>query len=406
MPPFALPATHFAVALGWLGVASVALALVAPGLARGAWLTPETAAAAHAFTLGWLLTSAYGALYQLGPVVMGVEARHRGAAYATLVLHSAGSAMVVAGMWRWEPVVLGLGWTLVLAALALWSWNVASLLATAPRMPRVARTVLAATVMLWLGVLLAGARIGQSLGWWMVSREALVAAHVQLAAVGFGTLLVMGVGSRLVPMFLLSREAPEWPVRWSAPLTGAGVVLTACGGLVGHRIGMVAGGLLTAAGTGLFLYQAWAWFTRRARPVLDAPLRQVAAALLFLALALVAGLATLAGAGPRVVAAYGVLLVVGWLGVLIAGVYARILPFLTWLHRYSPRVGEKGLPKVADLLPARFVRVQAGAWVAGVGTLVAGILTGLPAVALIGACLFAAGSALALAMYARLVLRP
>jgi hypothetical protein len=406
MPPFVLPGSHFAVALGWLGVASAGLAVAAPGLARGAWLGPGVAAAAHAFTLGWLLTSAYGALYQLGPVVLGVEPRRRAAAWVTLGVHTAGSALVVVGLGAWIPALIGLGWTLVALGLAVWTWNVASRLWRAPRMPHIGRIVLAATGALWLGLLLAGARVGHALGWWMVSREALVGAHVQLAAIGFGTLLVMGIGSRLVPMFLLSREVPDRALRWAAPLAAVGVVLNAVGALAGHRQCAVAGGMLTAAGIALFLYQARLWYVRRARPVLDPSLRQVAASLVFLGLALVAGVAALLGAGPRAIGAYGVLLVVGWLGVLIAAVYARIVPFLTWMHRYSPRVGEKGLPKVGDLVPASVARVQGAAWVAGTGVLAAGIVAGLPSVALAGACLFAAGSALALGSYARLWLRP
>src|SRR5678815_3881673 len=153
MPPFALPASHFAVALGWLGVGSACLVSVAPTLARGAWLTPEAAAVAHCFTLGWLVTSAYGALYQLGPVAMGIEARSVRAGFATLALHTAGSALVVAGLGGWLPRFMGAGWSLVALALAIWSWNVGTRLGTTPRAPRIGYTVLAAFGMLWLGLL-------------------------------------------------------------------------------------------------------------------------------------------------------------------------------------------------------------------------------------------------------------
>ncbi|MFL5507601.1 MAG: hypothetical protein ACJ8AU_12035, partial [Gemmatimonadales bacterium] len=356
MPPFALPASHFAVALGWLGVGSACLVSVAPTLARGAWLTPEAAAVAHCFTLGWLVTSAYGALYQLGPVAMGIEARSVRAGFATLALHTAGSALVVAGLGGWLPRFMSAGWSLVALALAIWSWNVGTRLGTTPRAPRIGYTVLAAFGMLWLGLLVAGARIGNVLGWWMVPREALVAAHVQLAAVGFGTLLVMGIGNRLLPMFLLSRTAPEWLMRWTAPLTGGGVLLQSAGWLAGVSALVVAGGALAGSGVALFLWQAALWFRHRARPQLDPSLRQVVAALALLGGALVAGIGTLATGRPQFVAAYGLLLIVGWLGVLVAAIYSRIVPFLTWMHRYSPRVGEKGLPKVGDLVSVRWAR--------------------------------------------------
>lgn len=406
MPPFALPASHFAVALGWLGIGSGCLVVAAPALARGQWLSPEAAAVAHCFTIGWLVTSAYGTLYQMGPVAMGIEARSVRAGYATLALHTAGTALVVAGLGGWLPRLMGAGWTLVALGLALWSWNVGTRLGTTPRAPRIGWTVLAAFGALWLGLLVAGARIGNALGWWMVPRAALVAAHVQLAAVGFGTLLVMGIGSRLLPMFLLSRTAPEWAAPWAAPLTAGGVLLQVAGWLTRVPALAAAGGVVAAAGVALFLVQAALWFRHRARPQLDPSLRQVVAALALLGAALVAGLAALVTARPQFVAAYGLLLIVGWLAVLVSAIYARIVPFLTWMHRYSARVGEKGLPKVGDLVPVRWMRVASVAWIAGAALLPLAVALGVPSLASAGAALFAAGSAVSLALYTRLALRP
>jgi hypothetical protein len=406
MPPFALPASHFAVALGWLGVGSACLVEAAPALARGAWLTPEAAAVAHCFTIGWLVTSAYGALYQMGPVAMGIEARSVRIGFVTLALHTAGSTLVVAGLGGWLPRFMGAGWLLVALALALWTWNVGTRLGTTPRAPGIGWTVLAAFGALWLGLLVAGARIGNSLGWWMVPREALVAAHVQLAAVGFGTMLVMGIGSRLLPMFLLSRTAPEWPRRWSAPLTGAGVLLQVGGWLGGAPALVILGGALAATGVALFLWQAALWFRHRARPQLDPSLRQVVAALTLLGAALLAGVGALATGRPQLVAAYGLLLIVGWLGVLVAAIYARILPFLTWMHRYSPRVGEKGLPKVGDLVPVPWVRIGSRCWIAGIAVLALAVAAGAPVAALVGSALFACGTTVSLVLYARLAFRP
>lgn len=405
MPPFRLPAAHFAVALAWLGIGSACLVPAAPALARGAWLTTDAAAVAHCFTLGWLVTSAYGALYQLGPVAMAVEARSARAGFVTLALHAAGTALVVLGLGGWLPGLVAAGWALVAAALALWTWNVGARLVATPRAPRIGYTVLAAFGALWLGLLVAGARLGTMLGWWAVPREALVAVHVQLAAAGFGTLLVMGVGSRLLPMFLLSRTAPEWPGRWAAPLAAAGVLLQAVGWLASIRALVAGGGVVLAVGIALFLLQAGLWFRHRARPQLDPSLRQVAAALAHLGAALVTGLAALATGAPRLVAAYGLLVIVGWLAVLIAAIYARIVPFLTWMHRYSRRVGERGLPRVADLVPVRWVRVASAAWVAGIATLAAAVAAGAPHLAALGAALFALASGLSLTLYARLATR-
>ena len=94
MPPFALPGWHFAIALAWLVAGSAGLFWAAPLLATGQWLTPVTAAVTHTFTLGWLLTSAYGVLYQVGPVALGVHARNWRAGFVTLALHTTGAVLL------------------------------------------------------------------------------------------------------------------------------------------------------------------------------------------------------------------------------------------------------------------------------------------------------------------------
>ena len=405
LPPFRVPASHFLVALGWLVAGSIGLVLVSPSLARGAWLSPGAAATAHAFTLGWLVTSAYGALYQLAPVVLGVQPRKLRFAPVVLALHTLGTGLVVAGLGLWLPRFIGAGWVLVVVALALWSWNFAGVFRRSHRSPGIGAHVMASYVALWITCALAGVRIGNALGWWMVRRDALVAAHVQLAAVGFGVVLVMGLGSRLFPMFLMNRSATTWPSRWCGPLAAAGVMAQVAGWLGALDAMVTAGGLLVAAGVALFLLQALLWVRARARRALDYPLQQLVVAFVLLGAALVIGLAALRWPGPRLVGAYGVLLIVGWMTLVIGAVYGRVLPFLTWLECHSPRAGVRVAgPRAADLLPRWSTRLSTSAWTVGVVVLAGAVAAGLPRLAAAGASLFAIGSLIAAQQYLRLVL--
>ena len=352
-----MPASHFLVALAWLVAGSIGLVLVAPSLARGAWLSSGVAATVHAFTLGWLLTSAYGALYQLGPVVLGIQPRSPRLVWVVLLLHTIGTGLLVAGLGFWQPRSIGGGWVLVALALGLWSWNLGGAFRRSARSPMIGAHVTAAYAALWLTLALAGVRIGNVLGWWMVPRESLVVAHVQLAAVGFGGLLVIGLGSRLFPMFLMNRSTVAWPSRWCGPLVVAGVFAQVAGWLGGIAWPVTGGGMLIALGAALFLYQAARWVTTRARRSLDYPLQQLVTAFALLAATVVLGLAILWTPTPRLVGAYGVLLIVGWITLVIGAVYGRVLPFLTWLERFSPRAGarrggaEGGRPAATVELP-------------------------------------------------------
>ncbi len=405
LPPFRVPASHFLVALGWLSVGSVGLVLMSPSLARGAWLSPGVAATVHAFTLGWLVTSAYGALYHLAPVVLGVQPRNLRLAPLVLILHTLGTGLLVVGLGLWDPPCIAAGWALVAAALAVWSWNLGGVFRRSARSPLIGAHVTAAYTTLWLTLGLAGVRIGNALGWWMVPREPLVAAHVQLAAVGFGGVLVMGLGNRLFPMFLMNRNASDWPTRWCGPLTVAGVLGQVFGwlGAIGWLVN--AGGALTVAGGGLFLFQAVRWVRARARRSLDYPLQQLVAAFLLLGATLAIGLVTLWWPLPRLIGTYGVLLIIGSITLVIGAVYGRVLPFLTWLERFSSLAGAKVAgPKAADLLPRWSTRLSTSAWTVGTIVLAGGTATGSPRVAAAGAALFALGSVTAAQQYLRLVL--
>lgn len=402
-PPYSLTISHFLVALAWLVVGSIGLVWAGPMLARGQWLTPITAAVTHAFTLGWILTSAYGALHQLSPVALGIKVRSWRAGYLTLVLHGAGTAAVVTGLVAWIPMLSSIGWLLVTVGLAIWTWNVGFQLLRAPRANRQARLVALAFAFLWLALLVAGARLGNALGWWIVPREAVVAAHVHLAVAGFASLLVMGVGSHIVPMFLLAHRAPDRPGIVAPPLVATGVLLQAGGWLAGARSFILLGSLVAGTGAIAFLIQAGLWIHHRHRDALDASLRQAVAACSALGVAVLCGLAAMVTDNPRLIAAWGVLMIVGWLGLFVGAVYGRILPFLTWLERYRKRAGQPGVPKIGDMVSPRTLQRIAVLWIGGMAALALAIATGRTLAAGVAALVFTSASVWCALTYARLV---
>ena len=403
-PPFVLPGEHFAAGLAWLALGAVGLVAVAPLLAAGAFTAPPVVAVAHCFTLGWLTTSIFGALYQLFPVVLGVSARSVRAGHLTFILLEAGTASLVAGFWWFRPALLAAGWLLLFAAVGGLAWNILPQRRRAKRGQVIGLYIAGAHLGLGLAMLVAAARIGNVLGWWTVNPIRLLATHVHLAALGFATLTAIGVGSRLVPMFLLAHGHADWPLRWIGPLVGAGLVIFGGGELGGVPVLVPAGAAAMIAGMVLYLYQAWLYYQHRVRRKLDPGLALAAAAHGFLLLTLAAGvaLALVPGMPPRLAALYGVLGILGWLTLFVAGIYQKILPFLTWLHRFGPRVGQPGLPTVADLVVPRWGWASLGLFTTGTLVLAAGVGVGQTGATRAGAALFAAGAAFLVAQGVRL----
>src|SRR5690606_19465824 len=216
--------------------------------------------------------------------------------------------------------------------------------------------------------------------------------HIHVAAAGWIGLVMVGVAHRLLPMFLLSHGASEWPGRFAVGLIGAGVAVL----LAFHHqltLGLkCAIALLLMGGVGSFLVQAALFFRYRKKPALDPGLRLAAFAFLgfISAVAIAPFVLTLGFSAPRAATAYAVSLILGGFSLFVAGHYYKIVPFLVWLHRFGPLVGKRPVPRVADLYSTRLAAVAV--------TLLAGGSAGLTLSTLLGAVEAARPSALAFAV--------
>jgi hypothetical protein len=402
-PPFALTAAHFLAALLWLGTGALGLIVVAPLLARGAFLEPRVLAVVHCVTLGVITTTIFGALYQMLPPLLGVTVRSIRAAALGLGFLVAGTLVLVTGLWHARAAWQGAGWLLVAGAIGCASWTLLPQRRRARQGKLTGLYISAGHSALGLAFLLAGARIGEGLGWWHIDRLGAVAAHFHLAALGFATLTAVGVSSRLLPMFLAPDHAPEWPLRWIGPLAGGGLLVFAVGQLAGLKPATVSGAGLLALAMAGYLALAATWFRHRTRP-LDPALGFMAAAFVGLAASVALGLAVLqAGAGPslaRGMAAYAVMAVLGWLVLLILGVYYRVIPFLVWINLGGAAAAGRD---PAGLMPRWAAWASLAVVAGGVWLLAMAIRAGSATAAQAGAGAFAVGVLGVIVQYVRLV---
>lgn len=411
-PAFRVPAEHFAASLLFLVAGGAGLAWQAPAIAAGAVSVPGVVASAHLLTVGWLGTSVLGALYQLLPVALGATLRWERLADTAFWAWTAGLAAFAAGIVMRAPTLHVPGAALVGVGVLLFAANVA---ATLPRTARRDLTwwCVAGGTLFLLGGWVLGLLLAVNLGFGVLgdSRYVVLTVHLHLAAGGWILLTVIGVGHRLLPMFLGSRGSSRLPGRIAAGLVaaGAGALL-----LSGH---LLPAGVLRPAlaalglGTLAFLAQARFHYRNRTRSELHPALRLVAGGLVLLGLAVVAGAAALTQArpAPRLLTAYGLLLVPGGLGLFVAGIQYRIVPFLTWTHRYAARSGGEGSsrpageeasrsaagggsPRPGELVDARGVVAATGLLFAGAALLAVGALAGSAATVRAGGIAFTGGA--------------
>jgi hypothetical protein len=409
LPP-SLPLAHFAVIPVWLALGAGALVAIAPDLAAGNIFAPRVFAATHLFTLGIVATAIFGALYQFVPAVLGVPIRSAPVARAGHRLLAAGIGALVAGFWWWNPAVQGAGWLLLFAAVGCSSWNVLPARRRATR-NRVVGLYLSLSHS-WLGLAMAVgvARIGSGLGWWHTDRAGLVAAHFHMAALGFATLTVVGIGSLMIPGFLASKGHSERPLGWIGWVSSAGLALFSAGELSSAHAAAAAGAAAMVAGQAGHLAVVAGYFRRRAARRAEPGLGFIAAAFVFQAGAAIGGvLLFFRGGGPsRGWAAYAILALLGWLVQIVLGVMHRVVPRLLAQRIAARRAARTTQEGRAELLHEPLAWASLALLGLGTAGLAAAVLLGSRPAVTAASAVYAAGTALVLAQGARLglMLRP
>jgi hypothetical protein len=226
-----------------------------------------------------------------------------------------------------------------------------------------------------------------------------VFAHAHLAALGWATMMVVGVAYRLLPM-VLPAAMPKGPQLWaSAVLLQIGVTGLFVGLLLRSPFVWISA-LIVIAGYAAFLSQV-VWMLRHPRPrphglrAPDPAVLHAAAAFASMAIASMLGMwLTLAEPSQstlRIAMAYGVFGLVGFLAQMVVAMEGRLLPIFAWYWAYA-NTGYKGPVPSPHEMPWRggqeLVFVL---WLFGVPALAGGLaFDAVPFVSAAGWCLLAA----------------
>ena len=403
-PSWRLIALHFGLGLCGLLAFSIAL-LWRAGDLSGFFFQPVLLGLVHLCVLGWLVPIAMGALHQLIPVVFEVPVRSERIAFAALAMYAVAAPVFIFEMWRLDlqqpaPLALAIAATSAASALLLYVGN---LVATLRRSRQ--RTLTGLHVTFALGYLVLAVSLGTVLAWNLhhpflpIVHIALLRAHAHAAGLGFFGLLIMGVAYRLLEMFLLSYGAPDRAGRIGFFAINGALAALLASFVIASRWLAPLGVFAAVVGVGAFFVQVSAIFRRRTRKKTDVAWRHTFTSLVYLGSTLAVGAALalwpLAGESwARLHLAYGLLAIPGFVGTIVVGQLYKIVPFLVWLHRFSPYVGLKKVPSASELLPERPKRIQYAAMHLGLGALLAGVLADVASLRTAGAAAFVASAVL------------
>jgi hypothetical protein len=376
-----------------LAAAFAAVALDPRGVS-GFFYHPRMLAVAHLVTLGWISGSILGSIYIVGPLAFRMPLPARTADFAAFGAFVVGVLGMVSHFWMDSPA--GMAWSagLVLPAFAHVALRVLAGLRTAP-VPLEAKlpVALAFANLLGasgLGLLLA---LNKASPFLQVRHLDAVFAHAHLAALGWGTLMVMGAGYRILPMVLPAAMPRGAWIHAGTILLELGVIGIVVAFLSGGR-GLAAAALAAVAGIGLFLSRVtWMLRNRRPppaeRPRPDWATWHAMQAMLYLLAATILGvyltLAEPSEGSLRAAMAYGVLGLIGFLAQIVVGVEGRILPLFGWLWGFADR-GQTGQPPSLHAAPVRLLQLLVFyLWTGGVPLLAGGLALDQPGVLRAGA---------------------
>jgi hypothetical protein len=377
LPAPTLPLAYFAGAHLALALAFTIL-LIEPGLPGAFHYHPRLIAVLHLVTLGWISGSILGAVYIVAPLALGLPFRARWADAIACLGFWLGTAGMVTGFWMGRYATVGIASLFVLGALTFVGARLLSNLAAA-RLPwGVSLHLALAFVNIILagaaGALMAANRLVGDLPW---SPLALALAHGHLAVLGWATMMIFGVGYRLIPMFLPAAMP-------SGPGLGVSAVLLEMGTL-GLAASLVAGWstgpavlLVLGACAAFFWWILRMLRDRRPRPI-EMPRHdwstwhtRLAVAYLMVASALGCWLAF--GEPPVGVAwAYGTTGLLGFVAQMVSGIQGRLLPLFAWYRALERRGGDLPRTSVHRLIAPRLALAVFLAWLMGLPLLTLGL---------------------------------
>lgn len=393
MPARWVPLLYLAFAHICLATAFGELAVEPQSLA-GFFYHPRMLAVVHLVTLGWISGSILGAIYLVGPLAFRMPLPAIPVDYLAFCGFAVGVVGMVTHFWIDAPG--GLIWAagLVACSMSYVAARVLNRLRGAPvpfeaRLPMVL-AFLNVTGAAGLGVLVAVNKVSPIL---KANHLDAVFAHAHLAALGWGTMMVVGAGYRILPMILPSAMPRGLWVYASAILLEGGIAGLLLGFFNGGQ-GLALSGVLAVAGILSFLSQVL-WMLRHRRPGPTErrhPDWSVAHAMQALAyLIATCGIGLFLASSERsettlaLVFTYGVLGLVGFLSQIVVGVEGRLLPLFAWLWGFSDRAYVASPPSL-HRVPVRSLQGLAFVlWTAGVPLLALGLSSNRNALVSLGA---------------------
>lgn len=324
----------------------------------GHYFHPHILAITHTMALGWGTMVILGASHQLVPVLIEAKLYSNLLAYISFILAATGIPLLVYGFYIFDmgwPAQWG-GCFVVLAILA-YLINIAISMAKSKNESIHAAFVFTATLWLFLTTILGLAQVHNFTAT-LLPESSLhyLTLHAHAGIIGWFLLLVMGVASRLIPMFLISKYSNVKLLWWIYGLINSALLLFIV--LFFHpdnKALLFIPIIAVFIAISLFIYYCYLAYKQRIRKQVDEQMKlsllsvsMLLLPVLFLVIVIIFLIST-SGEKLNLILSYGFLIFFGWITAIILGMTFKTLPFIVWNKVYHHRSGLGKTPNPKDL---------------------------------------------------------
>ena len=353
----------------------------------GHYFHPQILAITHMAALGWGTMIIFGASYQLIPVVLETELYSKKLAWMSFYLFLPGMIALIYSFWIFVPGIhMQCGAALLLIAIILFTINV--YLTGRKRKQQTIHEDFIFTACLFLFFTAAlGAALVFNFTVPIFQQDQLhfLKIHAHLGIAGWFLLMIIGVSSKLVPMFLVSSYQKTWLLSLSYYFIVAALLLFALDSYffgINYKTYIIASfgvtGIITYL---LFIIKC---FRSRLRKKADIPMMSTLFSFILLTVAILIIPFIIYyhlknnPVSIRYSFIYGVLLLMGWVTALILGQTFKTLPFIVWIKHYEHLTGKVKTPMPADIYNTNLLKVQAAGFMIFCITFMPGCFFALP----------------------------
>lgn len=385
--------THYLVSALCFLILAIMLFFSADELWRH-YFSPKLLALTHMAALGWGTLIIIGASYQLIAVIFETDLYSYKLPWVSFGLFICGLILLVCSFWVFDPGILMQTGSIFLFIAILLFTIVVLLTAKNNKSKASIHQEFMVTSCMWL---LATAAVGIlmvfNFRYPFLPKDHLhfLRLHAHMGIAGWFLLLIIGVSSKLIPMFLVSRRQNEKALEWSYYLINTGLILFIIDTYIsGINVKTFFIAFILLLGITGYLIHIITCFRSRIKNQIDLPITNTVISFMLMGTAVIVLPLIIYNNlknNPQSIhytTLYGMLLFMGWISSLILGQAFKTLPFIVWVKKYEHLVGKTATPLPADLYKKTLLRVQTCAFVLFVIAFYPGYIFNMPLLLYIG----------------------